>query len=101
MSETIAPAFAGLHSPQLLPFDPRELRIFWSGQRTLALATALTLLVMDMYEHLYHMVMVLRRRRTSTHSSSTCNGTKSSAAWHRRRHCSARLSEQPLDARND
>ncbi|MDQ6648365.1 MAG: Fe-Mn family superoxide dismutase [Pseudomonadota bacterium] len=55
MSETIAPAFAGLHSPQLLPFDPRELRIFWSGQRTLALATALTLLVMDMYEHSYHM----------------------------------------------
>ncbi|MDQ6647623.1 MAG: DUF1259 domain-containing protein, partial [Pseudomonadota bacterium] len=55
MSETIAPAFVDLHSPQPLPFDPRELRTFRPGRHTQALATALPLMVMDMYEDSYHM----------------------------------------------
>ena len=32
-----------------------ELRTFWSGHHTQVLATALPLLVMDMYEHSYQM----------------------------------------------
>jgi superoxide dismutase, Fe-Mn family len=80
-------SLAGGSGWAILDLDLKEqnLRIYWSGNHTQSLALGRPLLVLDMYEHSYHLDYGARQRGTSMRSSRTSTGTKLTTALNERR----------------